>query len=80
MRPLDEECGCYTCASGFSRAYLRHLDRCGEMLGPMLATIHNLHYYQDLMRGLRDAIEAGRLAGFVAQFEALRQADVMASE
>ena len=50
-RPLDEACGCYTCRSGFSRAYLRHLDRCGEMLGPQLATIHNLHYYQDLMRG-----------------------------
>ncbi|MBS0555776.1 MAG: tRNA guanosine(34) transglycosylase Tgt [Proteobacteria bacterium] len=67
-RPIDEACGCYTCQSGFSRAYLRHLDKCREMLGPMLATIHNLHYYQDLMRGLRDAIAARRLGDFVAQF------------
>jgi queuine tRNA-ribosyltransferase len=69
-RPLDEACGCYTCRSGFSRAYLRHLDKCGEMLGPMLATIHNLHYYLELMRGLREAIAAGRLADFVAEFYA----------
>jgi queuine tRNA-ribosyltransferase len=74
-RPLDEACGCYTCRSGFSRAYLRHLDRCGEMLGPQLATIHNLYYYQELMRGLRDAIAAGRLAGFVDEFHALRRGD-----
>ena len=67
-RPLDEACECYTCRSGFSRAYLRHLDKCGEMLGPMLATIHNLHYYQDLMRGLREAIAAQRLGDFVAAF------------
>jgi queuine tRNA-ribosyltransferase len=67
-RPLDEECACYTCRSGFSRAYLRHLDRCGEMLGPMLATIHNLYYYQELMRGMRDAIAEGRLARFVEAF------------
>jgi len=72
-RPLDEACGCYTCRSGFSRAYLRHLDKCGEMLGPMLATIHNLHYYQDLMRGLREAIAAGRLDDFTAEFYALRR-------
>jgi queuine tRNA-ribosyltransferase len=69
-RPLDAECACYTCRSGFSRAYLRHLDKCGEMLGPMLATIHNLHYYQDLMRGLREAIAAHRLGEFVAGFYA----------
>jgi queuine tRNA-ribosyltransferase len=67
-RPLDAACACYTCRSGFSRAYLRHLDKCGEMLGPMLATIHNLHYYQDLMRGLREAIAARRLGDFVAEF------------
>jgi len=67
-RPLDESCACYTCRSGFSRAYLRHLDRCGEMLGPMLATIHNLHYYQDLMRGLREAIAARALGDFIAAF------------
>lgn len=72
-RPLDEACACYTCRSGFSRAYLRHLDRCGEMLGPMLATIHNLHYYQELMAGLREAIAAGRLAEFVAGFWRLRE-------
>jgi queuine tRNA-ribosyltransferase len=69
-RPLDEACSCYTCRSGFSRAYLRHLDRCGEMLGPQLATIHNLHYYQELMAGLREAIAAGSLAEFVAGFYA----------
>jgi len=71
-RPLDEACGCYTCRSGFSRAYLRHLDRCGEMLGPMLATIHNLYYYQELMAGLRDAIAAGALDAFVEAFHAAR--------
>lgn len=59
--PVDDACGCYTCAN-FSRAYLHHLDRCGEMLGGMLMTIHNLHYYHDLMRRLREAIEAGTLA------------------
>ena len=59
--PVDEACACYTCAN-FSRAYLHHLDRCGEMLGGMLMTIHNLHYYHDLMRRLREAIEAGTLA------------------
>ncbi|MBC6942085.1 MAG: tRNA guanosine(34) transglycosylase Tgt [Xanthomonadales bacterium] len=72
-RPLDEACACYTCRSGFSRAYLRHLDRCGEMLGPMLATIHNLHYYQELMAGLREAIAGGRLAEFVEGFWRLRE-------
>ena len=69
-RPLDEQCACYTCRSGFSRAYLRHLDKCGEMLGPMLATIHNLHYYQALMAGLREAIQAHRLGDFAAAFKA----------
>jgi len=71
-RPLDETCTCYACKSGFSRAYLRHLDKCGEMLGPMLATIHNLHYYQDLMRGLREAIAARALGDFVAEFYRLQ--------
>ncbi len=74
-RPLDETCSCYTCRSGFSRAYLRHLDRCGEMLGPQLATIHNLHYYQELMAGLRAAIADGTLDAFVAEFHALRAND-----
>ena len=67
-RPLDEACGCYTCRSGFSRAYLRHLDKCGEMLGPMLATIHNLHYYLTLMARLRDAIAEDRLPAFAEAF------------
>ena len=71
-RPPDQACTCYTCRSGFSRAYLRHLDRCGEMLGPQLATIHNLHYYQQLMAGLRTAIGTGTLDDFVAAFYARR--------
>ncbi len=75
-RPVDIACLCYTCRSGVSRAYLRHLDKCGEMLGPMLATIHNLHYYQDLMRGLREAIAARQLGDFVAEFYAMRKASV----
>jgi queuine tRNA-ribosyltransferase len=71
-RVLDQSCTCYTCKSGFSRAYLRHLDKCGEMLGPMLATIHNLHYYQDLMRGLREAIASRGLGDFVDEFYRLQ--------
>jgi queuine tRNA-ribosyltransferase len=63
--PLDPACDCYTCRH-FSRAYLHHLERCGEMLGAQLGTIHNLHYYQALMAGLRGAIEQGRLAAFAA--------------
>ncbi|KXX64156.1 tRNA guanosine(34) transglycosylase Tgt [Marichromatium gracile] len=70
-RPLDPECSCYTCRH-YSRAYLHHLDRCKEILGSRLATIHNLHYYQELMAGLRAAIAGGRLAEFVAEFKALR--------
>jgi queuine tRNA-ribosyltransferase len=66
-RPVDETCGCTTCR-GFSRAYLHHLDRCGEMLGPMLTSIHNLHYYLNLMREMRDAIDAGDFAGFAQRF------------
>ncbi len=69
--PLDTECDCYTCQH-FSRAYLHHLDRCGEMLGSMLNTIHNLRHYQRLMAGLRGAIEAGTLANFVEGFYARR--------
>ena len=68
-RPLDETCSCHTCASGFSRAYLHHLDRCGEMLGPMLATIHNLHYYVNLMREVRQALDEGRFEAFRTQFK-----------
>jgi queuine tRNA-ribosyltransferase len=72
-RPIDPDCGCHTCASGFSRAYLRHLERCNEMLAAMLGTIHNLHYYQELMAGLRGAIEARQLDAFVRAFYAERQ-------
>jgi queuine tRNA-ribosyltransferase len=68
-RPLDAACTCPTCAS-YSRAYLHHLFRCEEILGPMLLTQHNLHYYQTLMRGLREAIEQGRLQDFASQFHA----------
>lgn len=66
-KPLDETCDCYTCQH-FSRAYLHHLDKCGEMLGAQLNTIHNLRFYQNLMRQLREAIEAGRLDAFAAAF------------
>ena len=83
-QPLDPSCTCHACAgtsgiswdqggrAGFSRAYLHHLDRCGEMLGPMLATIHNLHYYLNLMREVREALDAGTFGAFRAQFKADR--------
>ncbi|SFE66914.1 tRNA-guanine transglycosylase [Marinobacter sp. DSM 26671] len=69
--PLDDRCDCYTCKN-FSRSYLHHLDKCGEMLGSQLNTIHNLRFYQNLMAGLRGAIEAGTLSDFVTDFYALR--------
>jgi len=65
--PLDKSCSCYTCAH-FSRAYLHHLDRCREMLGAQLNTLHNLHYYQTLMQGLRGAIQANTLPEWVSEF------------
>ncbi len=65
--PVDPLCDCYTC-SNYSRAYLRHLDRCNEILASHLATVHNLHFYQRLMQRMRDAIEAGSLESFVAEF------------
>ena len=78
-RPLDETCTCYACkgataadgtvSGGFSRAYLHHLERCGEMLAPMLASIHNLHYYLNLMQEIRDALDAGNFAAFAQQFK-----------
>ncbi|MCL4470656.1 MAG: tRNA guanosine(34) transglycosylase Tgt [Sulfuricella sp.] len=71
MRPLDEACGCYTCRN-FTRSYLHHLHRIGEILGARLNTIHNLHYYQELMQGIRRAIEEGRFADFVRQFRQAR--------
>ena len=70
--PLDASCTCYTC-SHFSRAYLHHLHRAGEILGARLNTIHNLHYYLQLMRELRVAIEENRFASYVAQFRRDRQ-------
>ena len=63
--PPDPECDCYTC-SNYSLAYLRHLEKCGEILGPRLATMHNLHYYQNLMKDIRVAIVAGSLDEFTA--------------
>ena len=83
-RPADETCTCYACAGrsgvswihggreGFSRAYLHHLDRCGEMLGPMLTTVHNLHFYLNLMREVRKALDAGQFGAYVRQFHADR--------
>ncbi len=83
-RPIDETCTCHACAGeagvpwaeggrgGFSRAYLHHLERCGEMLAPMLASIHNLHYYLNLMREVRAALDAGEFAAFRARFAADR--------
>ncbi len=68
MRPLDSACGCPACIK-FSRAYLHHLFKADEIQGLMLLTWHNLTYYQDLMAGLRQAIEQGRLADFAAEFE-----------
>jgi queuine tRNA-ribosyltransferase len=73
--PLDPDCSCYTCRH-YSRAYLRHLDRCNEILGARLNTIHNLHYYLSLMARIRAAIEAGRYPAFVAEFLAGPEAQV----
>ena len=70
---MQPDCGCYTCRH-YSRAYLRHLNECGEILGARLNTIHNLYYYQSLMAGMRAAIEAGRLDHFAAEVLA-RQRD-----
>ncbi|MDI9245215.1 tRNA guanosine(34) transglycosylase Tgt [Marinobacter sp. CHS3-4] len=70
-QPLDDQCDCYTCEN-FSRSYLHHLDKCGEMLGAQLNTIHNLRYYQNIMAGLRGAIEAGTLSDFISDFYARR--------
>jgi queuine tRNA-ribosyltransferase len=77
-RPLDETCTCYACkgsiaadgtvSGGFSRAYLHHLERCGEMLAPMLASIHNLHYYLNLMSEIRTALDAGTFGEYAQRF------------
>ena len=71
--PIEEGCDCYTCRN-YSRSYLRHLDKCSEILGAHLNTIHNLYFYQRLMRELRAAIEAGRLEAYAAEFYALKAA------
>ncbi|MCA0272762.1 MAG: tRNA guanosine(34) transglycosylase Tgt [Proteobacteria bacterium] len=72
-RPLDEACTCPACRN-YSRAYLHHVMRAGEIIASMLLTWHNLHYYQELMQGLRDAIAANRLSAFVSDFHAVRAA------
>ncbi len=72
-RPLDEACGCYACRN-FTLAYLHHLQKTNEILGARLNTIHNLHYYLALMRELRAAIEAGRLAEVAARLLEARKA------
>ena len=83
-QPLDPSCTCHACAGasgvpwdqggrdGFSRAYLHHLERCAEMLAPMLATIHNLHYYLNLMREMRESLDAGRFGEFRVRFKSER--------
>jgi len=89
-RPLDPTCRCHACAGttaahgnvpwagqgGYSRAYLHHLERCGEMLAPMLASIHNLHYYVNLMAELRQALDEDRFEAWRAQFHADRGSGV----
>ena len=71
LRPLDETCTCYTCRN-FSRSYLHHLHKMGEMLGAQLNTIHNLHYYLQLMQDLRDALDDDRFDEVVREFHANR--------
>lgn len=70
-QPIDSDCSCYTCQN-YSRAYLYHLSKCGEILGSRLNTIHNLHYYQQLMREIRTAIELGRFDQFIQDFAVRR--------
>jgi queuine tRNA-ribosyltransferase len=68
--PIDTACDCYTCRN-YSRAYLRHLEKCGEILGPRLATLHNLHYYQQLMQSVRVAIDKSTLPDLRSTIAAL---------
>ena len=67
LGPLDPACACYTCRN-YSRSYLRHLDRCNEILGSRLNTLHNLHFYLDLMRSIRAAIAEGRFSAFARDY------------
>ncbi len=75
--PLDDKCDCYTCKN-YSRSYLHHLDKCNEILGARLNTVHNLRYYQRVMQGLRDAIAEQKLDDFVAEFYAQKDLPVPA--
>ena len=68
-RPIEADCGCYTCRN-YSRSYLRHLDKCNEILGSRLNTIHNLYFYQRLMGEIRTAIGAGAFQAYIAEFYA----------
>ncbi|MBT8133669.1 MAG: tRNA guanosine(34) transglycosylase Tgt [Gammaproteobacteria bacterium] len=77
IRPIDENCQCYTCKN-YSRSYLRHLDKCGEILGSRLSTIHNLYYYQQLMRDIRNAIENDRFEEFADEFYGQISTDISA--
>lgn len=70
--PIDKKCNCYTCQN-YSRSYLRHLDKCNEMLGAHLSTIHNLHYYQELMQSIRTAIEHNEFDGLISEFYEQRE-------
>ena len=72
LQPIEPGCGCYACRNGFTRSYLRHLDRCNEMLAPMLGTLHNLWYYQQVMAQMRAAIAEGRFQAFREGFYAAR--------
>jgi queuine tRNA-ribosyltransferase len=75
LGPIEQGCACYTCLN-YSRSYLRHLDKCGEILGSHLNTIHNLYFYQRLMREIREAIGAGRFETYAAEFYALKAAGI----
>jgi queuine tRNA-ribosyltransferase len=74
LGPLDPRCDCYACRN-YSRAYVRHLQQCNEILGARLATIHNLHYYLGLMARMRAAIETGGFAAFAAELPSHRPTD-----
>ena len=78
LDPIEPGCGCPACSGGFTRSYLRHLDRCNEMLAPMLGTLHNLWYYEKLMANMRAAIAAGTFAAFRQSFYAARGAQAPA--
>ena len=72
LNPIDADCRCYTCQN-FSRAYLRHLDSCNEILGNILNTVHNLYYFQELMKNIREAIQNGQFSRFAQDFYRLQK-------